>query len=153
MRKTTNDTGYIRKVFYSEKDKCWVAIAPEIPGCSALGDTDNKALQELGNAIKLHIQIRKKNKLPIPQALSKQKLGGRFLLPRLRRQSRGGPLPRFSPQHESQLLLQHRAAPGSPVAGPAGHRRSRCDRFLLVRSANPRLQSGNGPLGSTAAVP
>ncbi|MCK5160983.1 MAG: type II toxin-antitoxin system HicB family antitoxin [Candidatus Aureabacteria bacterium] len=80
MRKTTNDTGYIRKVFYSEKDKCWVAIAPEIPGCSALGDTDNKALQELGNAIKLHIQIRKKNKLPIPQALSKQKLGGRFLL-------------------------------------------------------------------------
>ena len=80
MRKITNETAYIRKVFYSAEDKCWVAIAPEIPGCSALGDTDNEALQELGNAIKLHISIRKKNKLPIPQALSGQKLGGRFLL-------------------------------------------------------------------------
>lgn len=85
MRKTakseiSNEPGYIRKVFYSAEDKCWVAIAPEIPGCSALGDTDNKALQELDNAIKLHLRIRKENKLPIPQALAGQKLGGRFLL-------------------------------------------------------------------------
>ena len=85
MRKTAkseifNEPGYIRKVFYSAEDKCWVAIAPEIPGCTALGDTDNKALQELDNAIKLHLRIRKENKLPIPQALAGQKLGGRFLL-------------------------------------------------------------------------
>jgi len=77
---TCNEPGYIRKVFYSAEDKCWVAIAPEIPGCSALGDTDNEALQELDNAIKLHLRIRKENKLPIPRALAGQKLGGRFLL-------------------------------------------------------------------------
>ncbi len=84
MRKTvkseTNEPGYIRKVFYSAEDKCWVAIAPEIPGCSALGDTDTEALQELDTAIKLHLRIRKENKLPIPQTLAGQKLGGRFLL-------------------------------------------------------------------------
>ncbi|MDO8802806.1 MAG: toxin-antitoxin system HicB family antitoxin [Elusimicrobiota bacterium] len=85
MRKITkseiaNEPGYIRKVFYSAEDKCWVAIAPEIPGCSALGDTDNQALKELDLAIKLHLRIRKENKLPIPQALAGQILGGRFLL-------------------------------------------------------------------------
>jgi len=84
MRKTvkseTNEPGYIRKVFYSAEDKCWVAIAPEIPGCSALGDTDIGALTELDAAIKLHLRIRKENRLPIPQALAGQKLGGRFLL-------------------------------------------------------------------------
>lgn len=85
MRKTTkseipNEPGYIRKVFYSAEDKCWVAIAPEISGCSALGDTDGEALQELDHAIKLHLRIRNENKLPIPQALAGQKLGGRFLL-------------------------------------------------------------------------
>ena len=77
---TGNEPGYIRKVFYSAEDKCWVAIAPEIPGCSALGDTDNEALQELDTAIKLHLRIRKENKLPIPRALAGQILGGRFLL-------------------------------------------------------------------------
>ena len=85
MRKTAknkipNEPGYIRKVFYSAEDKCWVAVAPEIPGCSALGDTDNEALQELDSAIRLHLRIRKENKLPVPQALAGQKLGGRFLL-------------------------------------------------------------------------
>ena len=85
MRKTaknelSNEPEYIRKVFYSAEDKCWVAIAPELPGCSALGDTDNEALRELDVAIKLHLHIRKENKLPIPQALAGQKLGGRFLL-------------------------------------------------------------------------
>ncbi len=77
---TVNEPGYIRKVFFSAEDKCWVAIAPEIPGCSALGDTDTEALRELDAAIKLHLRIRKENKFPIPQTLAGQKLGGRFLL-------------------------------------------------------------------------
>lgn len=45
-----------------------------------MGDTDTGALTELDAAIKLHLRIRKENKLPIPQALAGQKLGGRFLL-------------------------------------------------------------------------
>ena len=65
IKSETNEPGYIRKVFYSAEDKCWVAIAPEIPGCSALGDTDTGALTELDAAIKLHLRIRKENKLPI----------------------------------------------------------------------------------------
>ena len=82
MRKKVKapESAYFRKVFFSPEDKCWVAIAPEIPGCSALGDTDTEALTELDTAIKLHLRIRKENKLPIPRALAGQKLGGRFLL-------------------------------------------------------------------------
>lgn len=79
-KKICDTSNYIRKVFYSAEDKCWVAVAPEIPGCSALGDTDTQALKELDNAIKLHLRIRKENKLPIPQAISGKKLSGRFLL-------------------------------------------------------------------------
>lgn len=79
-KKAVNEPAYIRKIFHSAEDKCWVAIAPEIPGCSALGDTDNEALLELDAAIKLHLRIRKENKLPIPKTLAGQKLGGRFLL-------------------------------------------------------------------------
>ncbi|MFA5161496.1 MAG: type II toxin-antitoxin system HicB family antitoxin [Elusimicrobiales bacterium] len=78
--KKSGDDGYTRKVFYSSEDKCWVAVAPEIPGCSAFGDTDTDALKELDAAIKLNFRIRAENKLPIPPALSGQKLGGRFLL-------------------------------------------------------------------------
>jgi len=85
MRKITKraagvEIEYIRKVFHSAEDKCWVAVAPEIPGCSAFGDTDSEALKELDTAIKLHLRIRKENRLPVPRALSGQKLGGRFLL-------------------------------------------------------------------------
>lgn len=76
----TNESTYIRKVFYSIEDKCWVAIAPEIPGCTALGDTDTEALKELDTAIGLHLNIRRENNFPVPKALSGQKLGGRFLL-------------------------------------------------------------------------
>ena len=74
------NTEYTRKVFYSHEDKCWVAIAPEIPGCSALGDTDGKALKELDDAITLQLHIRAENSLPIPQPLSRETLNGKFLL-------------------------------------------------------------------------
>jgi len=71
---------YTRKVFYSAEDRCWVAVAPEIPGCSALGDSDAEALKELDTAIKLNLSIRRDGNLPLPQPLSGQKMNGRFLL-------------------------------------------------------------------------
>lgn len=71
---------YIRKVFYSREDKCWVAVAPEIPGCSALGKTDTEALRELDAAIKGHLAVRRDAGLNVPKPLAGQTLGGRFLL-------------------------------------------------------------------------
>ncbi len=39
------------KVFYSKEDKGWIAMAPELKGCSAFGDTPEEALKELERAI------------------------------------------------------------------------------------------------------
>jgi predicted RNase H-like HicB family nuclease len=80
VRIKTGAEGYVRKVFYSGEDACWVAVAPELAGCSALGGTDSEALRELDDAIKLHLRIRKEGGLSIPMPLSGQELGGRFLL-------------------------------------------------------------------------
>jgi predicted RNase H-like HicB family nuclease len=70
----------MRKVFFSEEDSSWVAVAPELAGCSALGNSDSEALRELEDAIKLHLKIRQEGGLPIPKPLSAQEMGGRFLL-------------------------------------------------------------------------
>ncbi len=78
--KKSGEEAYVRKVFYSAEDSCWVAIAPELPGCSALGATDEKALKELDTAISLHLRIRQESGLSIPKPLYGQNLRGRFLL-------------------------------------------------------------------------
>lgn len=72
--------GYVRKVFYSEEDACWVSEAPELLGCSAHGDTAEEALRELEVAIELYLQIRKESGFSIPKPLVKQEMGGRLLL-------------------------------------------------------------------------
>lgn len=71
---------YIRKVFYSQEDKCWVAVAPEIPGCSALGKSDAEALRELDDAIEGHLAVRRDRGLTTPKPIAAESLRGRFLL-------------------------------------------------------------------------
>ena len=71
---------YIRKVFYSQEDQCWVAVAPEIPGCSAFGKSDAEALKELDDAIEGHLAVRREQGLSLPKPISAESLGGRFLL-------------------------------------------------------------------------
>ena len=73
-------SAYIRKVFFSPEDKCWVALAPEIMGCAAHGDTDSEALKELDVAIQLHLEVRRAAGLSIPKPASGQENNGRVLL-------------------------------------------------------------------------
>ena len=42
---------YPAHVFYSEEDEGFIAIAPDLPGCSAFGDTQEEAVGELRDAI------------------------------------------------------------------------------------------------------
>lgn len=49
---------YIKLVFYSEDDEGFIAVAPELPLCSAFGDTEEEALAELRVAIDLHLEVR-----------------------------------------------------------------------------------------------
>lgn len=73
-------SAYVRKVFFSPEDKCWVALAPEIMGCAAHGDTDAEALKELDVAIRLHLEVRRAAGLAVPKPAAGQENDGRVLL-------------------------------------------------------------------------
>jgi predicted RNase H-like HicB family nuclease len=42
---------YPTHVFWDERDSGYIAIAPDLPGCSAFGETQSEALKELEHAI------------------------------------------------------------------------------------------------------
>ncbi|MDK2989975.1 MAG: hypothetical protein PWR16_1504, partial [Methanoculleus sp.] len=37
---------YAIEIVYSDEDEGFIAVAPELPGCSAFGSTEEEALQE-----------------------------------------------------------------------------------------------------------
>jgi predicted RNase H-like HicB family nuclease len=41
---------YHISVFYSDEDQGWIAEIPDLPGCSAYGDTPEQAVAEVGLA-------------------------------------------------------------------------------------------------------
>jgi predicted RNase H-like HicB family nuclease len=71
---------YERKVFYSREDKGWIALAPDLPGCSAFGDTPAEALKELNVAMGLWLDVAKERSRRIPEALAGKDLAGKILL-------------------------------------------------------------------------
>ena len=38
---------YPIKVFYSEEDRGFIAIVPDLPGCSAFGETEEEAIKQV----------------------------------------------------------------------------------------------------------
>ncbi len=38
---------YAIEIFYSEEDEGYIAVVPELPVCSAFGDTEEGALKEI----------------------------------------------------------------------------------------------------------
>ena len=57
---------YERKVFFSKEDAGWIAVAPELPGCSAFGKTSDRAFKELDTAIELWLETAKARKWAAP---------------------------------------------------------------------------------------
>lgn len=98
---------YPAQVFYSDEDEGFIAIATDLPGCSAFGETQEEAVAELRDAIDAW-QIAAKNAgNPIPEP-SKQRLddlpSGRILL-RLPRTLHAQLIERA--KHEHVSLNQH----------------------------------------------
>ena len=58
---------YVIELFYSEEDNGYIAIIPELPGCSAFGETDEKALEEIRIAMELWLETAKKEGIKIPR--------------------------------------------------------------------------------------
>lgn len=65
---------YTIEIFYSEEDEGYIAVVPELPGCSAFGETEEEALKEVKVAIELWIEAAKKEGREIPKPKGKELL-------------------------------------------------------------------------------
>jgi len=48
---------YTIGIFFSEEDEGYIAVVPELPGCSAFGETEEEALQEIKVALQLRLEV------------------------------------------------------------------------------------------------
>ena len=60
---------YAIEIFYSEDDDGYIAVVPELAGCSAFGETEELALKEIKIAIDLWLSTAKSigREIPRPQ--------------------------------------------------------------------------------------
>lgn len=65
---------YAIEIFYSEEDEGYIAVVPELPGCSAFGDTEEDALKEIKIAIDLWLETAEKDGREIPEPAGKELL-------------------------------------------------------------------------------
>lgn len=65
---------YAIEIFYSEEDEGYIAIVPELPECSAFGETEEEALKEIKVAIDLWLETAKKEGREIPKPSGKELL-------------------------------------------------------------------------------
>ncbi|MFQ6072802.1 MAG: type II toxin-antitoxin system HicB family antitoxin [Methanosarcinales archaeon] len=63
---------YTIEIFYSEEDGGYIAVAPELPGCSAFGETEEEALKEIKIAIELWLEVAKKDGREVPKPVGKE---------------------------------------------------------------------------------
>jgi len=63
---------YSVSIYYSESDNCYVASVPELEGCMAHGDTYGEAMNEIQDAMALHIEMLQElgRELPKPKLLA-----------------------------------------------------------------------------------
>ena len=65
---------YAIEIFYSEEDDGYIAVVPELSGCSAFGETEENALEEVKAAMELWLATAEKEGRKIPQPHGKELL-------------------------------------------------------------------------------
>jgi len=65
---------YAIEIFYSEEDEGYVAVVPELAGCSAFGETEGAALKEVMTAVELWLETAEKEGREIPRPAGKELL-------------------------------------------------------------------------------
>lgn len=58
---------YQTSIVWSEEDNCFIASVPELPGCTAHGDTRDAALREIQTAMELWVETASEAGDLIPQ--------------------------------------------------------------------------------------
>lgn len=71
---------YPVRLFYSEEDKGFIATVPDLPGCSAFGDTEEEAVKEIRTAQNLWLAAAKEENRPIPKPSSETGYSGKILV-------------------------------------------------------------------------
>jgi len=59
---------YAIEIFNIEEDEGFIAIVPELPGCSAFGETEERALREVKIAMQFWLQTVKEIGRAIPNS-------------------------------------------------------------------------------------
>lgn len=70
---------YPIKIFYSEEDKGFIAVIPDLPGCSAFGETEEDAMKEVKIAQELWLRTAKKERRKIPSPSKEDRSSGKIL--------------------------------------------------------------------------
>lgn len=62
-----NNYHYPLEVFWDEGSHAFICIAPDLPGCSAVGDSPKEAVAEMEIAMRLWIDAARSIDMPLPQ--------------------------------------------------------------------------------------
>jgi len=65
---------YAIEIFYSEEDEGYIAVVPELPGCTAFGENEEDTLSEIKIAIDLWLETAAKEGRKIPHPKGKELL-------------------------------------------------------------------------------
>ena len=65
---------YAIEIFYSDEDEGFIAVVPELAGCSAFGETEEEALAEVKVAIDLWLDTAQQEGREIPEPSGREHL-------------------------------------------------------------------------------
>jgi predicted RNase H-like HicB family nuclease len=54
-------------LIFQDEDGCFVVEVPSLPGCVSQGETRNEALENIKEAIALHIDVLLEREFPVPE--------------------------------------------------------------------------------------
>jgi len=66
------------EIFYSEEDEGYIAVVPELPGCSAFGETEKEALKEIKVASSCGLKLPRKKVGKYRDLWGKRTIQGRY---------------------------------------------------------------------------
>ncbi len=65
---------YAIEIFFSDEDEGFIAVVPELPGCSAFGETEEEALGKVKVAIDLWLETAREEGREIPEPSCREHL-------------------------------------------------------------------------------
>ena len=80
MRSKRRPFEYRIVVRFSDEDEGYIAVVPELRGCSAWGKTEQKAIEAVQEAASAWLESAKANGMDVPVPLDKQSPSGRYAL-------------------------------------------------------------------------